>query len=148
MNSASQRSLLKKRFFLLILIGVFQLFQNCTIYKGSSVDIETAVQENTGAVVITQDGKRLKFKKLIKTEEHLIGIVKKNGTKRYLDKNKFDFEKRERLQKYMIDSLAINEIYPKNKTASTLVSIGIIIISAITVAMISVGIVFLASFGG
>lgn len=144
----SPNYLSKGIFMKFILILVLLLFQNCTVYRGSSVGVESAIDQQTKVVVVTQDGNRLKFKKLLKKDQHFIGVVKKRNTKNYLEENRFDYEKRGRFQEYNIDSLAIAEIYPKNKTVSTFVNIGIAVLSAITVYTTAVGIIFLSSWGG
>ena len=139
---------LKWMFRMSILIIALFLFQNCTVYRGSSVDINNAIQEETKAVVVTKDAEKLKFKRLLKTEENLIGVAKKRQTIKYLEKNGFDFKKHGQLRNYIIDSLEINEIYPKNKPVSTIVNIGISVLSALTVLAVAGGIIFFSSWGG
>jgi len=128
-----------------LILALF-LLQNCTVYRGTAVGVENAIDQKTKTIVVTKGGEKLKFKKLLKTNQNLIGVAKKRRTIRYLEENGFDFEKRGQLRKYVIDSLEINEIYPKNKTASTLVSIGISVLTAFTVLTVAAGIVFFSSW--
>lgn len=143
-NKISFKDLLKS----ILVCSVITLLQSCTVYRGSSVSLEEAVEENTKVVVVTANGNKLKFKKLESRAEHSIGLVKEERTKEILNELGFNFEKNGNLSIYNLDSLEIVEIYPKNKTATTFVNIGIIILSVATIlAVAGVAIIF-SSWGG
>ena len=124
------------------------LFQNCTVYRGSSIDLDAAIDTKTKVVVETRSGDKLKFKKLLKNDQSIVGVAKKRKTIKYLEENGFDYEQYGKFRAYIIDSLKINDIYPKNKTASTLVTIGASVLSAFTLLTITAGAIFFASWGG
>lgn len=143
-NKISFKDLLKFS----LVCSIITLLQSCTVYRGSSVSLEEAVEENTKVVVVTANGNKLKFKKLESRAEHSIGLVKEQRTKEILNELGFNFEKNGNLSIYNLDSLEIVEIYPKNKTATTFVNIGIIILSVATIlAVAGVAIIF-SSWGG
>lgn len=129
------------------LILILSLFQNCTVYRGSSVDADTAIDQDTKVVVHTKTGDRLKFKKLLKSDQDLIGVAKKQKTIDYLEEKGFDYEQYGKFRHYLIDTLEIDKIYPKNKTVSTLVNVGVSLLAASTVLTIGAAVIFLSSWG-
>ena len=83
-------------------------FQGCTVYKSTPVSIEQAIQNESKVKVITKSNERLKFNK--------IGI----------EDGKFYGEKQSKglIVKTPLNENFINKINEKDKTWSTIISIG------------------------
>lgn len=146
MKFANNRSARKLLYGINLIIILF-LFHNCTVYRGSSVTIDSAIDQNTKVVVHTEKGEKLKFKKLLKSDQDLIGVVSKQKTIDYLQEKGFDYEQYGKFRHYLIDSLEIDKIYPKNKTVSTLVNVGVSLLVVSTIITIGAAVIFLSSWG-
>lgn len=112
------------------------------------MSVQEAIEKETKAKVETVGGQKLKFKRLKKANNQLVGITKKRSTEKYLDQMGYSFEQYGKWRHYTIESLDIEHIYPKNKTASTLVNIGVVILSVVIAAVIAATVIVLAAFGG
>ncbi|MCM4154871.1 hypothetical protein [Gramella sp. AN32] len=131
--------------FLLVLL----LFQNCTVYRGTNVTFEQAVNDEVKVRVFTEDGKKLMFKRLQLLDGQSIGFAKKNSqTGKFLLQNGVNFEEAGKFTAFVLDSLEVEEIYPKNRTASTFVSIGIALLVAATTIIVAVAVIFMTSWTG
>lgn len=128
-------------------IFIFLLFQNCTVYRGTSVSADKAIEQETKVVLVTNDGAKLKFKKLLRDENDLLGVAVKRKTLKYLEEQGIKYSDHGRMRHYMLDSLKINEIYPKNKAVSTIVNVTVAALVTLTVLVISAGIIFLSAWG-
>lgn len=129
-------------------IFIFLLFQNCTVYRGTSVSADNAIEQDTKVVLVTNDGTKLKFKKLLKDENDLVGVAKKRKTLKYLDEQGIKYSDHGRMRHYLLDSLEVSEIYPKNKPVSTIVTVVVTALVTFTVLVISAGIIIFSSWGG
>lgn len=128
-------------------IFIFLLFLNCTVYRGTSVSADKAIEQETKVVLVTNDGAKLKFKKLLRDENDLLGVAVKRKTLKYLEEQGIKYSDHGRMRHYMLDSLKINEIYPKNKAVSTIVNVTVAALVTLTVLVISAGIIFLSAWG-
>ena len=62
----------------LILSSIF-LLQSCKIYRKKTATTDEAIEFHRGVKVVTSNDKTYKFKKLIKEDEQLFGLTKKNS---------------------------------------------------------------------
>ena len=88
------------------------LLQGCTVYKSTTVNLDEAYKSNTKAKVLTIDNQTLKFKRINLIDGKYYGI----------SKNPSKFEN------MFLDKNNINSIKVKNKTASTIINVGVPIV--------------------
>tara|TARA_R100000935_G_scaffold51034_1_gene77290 strand:- start:269 stop:691 length:423 start_codon:yes stop_codon:yes gene_type:complete len=113
-----------------IIFGLCLLFLcSCSVYNSKTSTAEQAINTNNKVKIHTVDQSVYKFKELEIKENVLIGITKKNSktAQKYPAKTAvMDIDKN--LVGISLDIQNINEIYTKNKTVSTILSIGIPVI--------------------
>ena len=95
-----------------LFLSVLILFQGCTVYKSSSVTLDEAVSADTRIRIKTNDNQTLKFKNVRVENEIYTGFMYKKSKWVKTDINE--------------DNIDIVQV--KNKTLSTVLSIGIPII--------------------
>ena len=119
-----------KRFFrpITLFMIALLLFQSCRVYHKAEVSIDKAVSEEKRVRLITKDGQKLKFKRIIKTDNQYYGIksLKPDAVKTSIDPSN-------------IRSLRLH-----NQTLS--IVFGILIGSVVTTAVITF--IALASWSG
>ena len=114
-----------------LLLAFVMLFQGCTVYKSVPITIEQATKEEQQVKILTKNNVKLKFKRIIVENEKLYGVRKVDG----IDVN------------LVLDRNSIDTIRAKDKTLSTILSIGgtvIIVGGLIAIAAAS----SIGSFGG
>jgi hypothetical protein len=91
------------------ILSMLILVQGCTVYKSTGVTLEQAMKEENKVKVETTSGEKLKFKRIGFNNDSYYGVKKQKGEiiKTHLDPN------------------FINNIKEKDKTLSTVLSIGI-----------------------
>jgi len=92
------------------LLSLLLVFQSCVLYNQSSLD--SAVKERTKAKVVTTTGETLKFNKVVYNENgKYVGLKKSNG----------------QVREFELDEKLIKEVKVKDKTASTIGTIALLV---------------------
>jgi len=109
-------------------------FQGCTVYKSVPVSIEQAVQNESKVKVRTKTGDKFKFSRIGIEDGNYYGVSKDKG----------------KVVKNALDEKSIKTINEKDKTFSTVLSIGIpvIILGVIIVAAVSAAGSVIGGIGG
>jgi hypothetical protein len=92
-----------------LILSMLIFFQGCTVYKSVPVSIEQAAQNDQKVKVITKSNEKLKFNRIGVEDGNYYGVKKSNGV----------------VVKKPLDQNFINTIKEKDKTLSTILSIGI-----------------------
>jgi hypothetical protein len=92
-----------------LILSMLIFFQGCTVYKSVPVSIEQAAQNDQKVKVITKSNEKLKFNRIGVEDGNYYGVKKSNGV----------------VVKTPLDQNFINTIKKKDKTLSTILSIGI-----------------------
>ena len=92
-----------------LLLAFVMLFQGCTVYKSVPITIEQATKEEQQVKILTKNNVKLKFKRIVVENEKLYGVRKVDGIN----------------VKLVLDRNSIDTIRAKDKTLSTILSIGI-----------------------
>ena len=95
------------------LISSMILLQGCTIYKSTTVTLDEAYKAHTKTKVFTTDNETLKFKKINFIDGNYYRVLS------------WDSERHPKLDDMLIDENNINSIKIKNKTASTILNVGV-----------------------
>lgn len=132
-----------------IFLSLIILFQSCTVYRSNPINIEEASQQNVKMKAFTKDGEVLKFRRIEKENDSYFGYVKlKSSTGKILQKKVKEFEKSGRFTAFELNPNEIKEIYPQNKSVTTLVNIGVGALTLITVLYVVAVAAFVAFWGG
>lgn len=91
------------------LFALVMIIQSCTVYKSKPISLDQAVQKESKVRVQTNDNEKLKFKKIIFENSNYYGVKKSKGE----------------LVRIPLNQEFIFNIKEKNKTLSTVLSIGI-----------------------
>ena len=86
------------------------LFQSCTVYQKTSVTISEVAAAKNKVVITKTDNTKHKYRKIEQIDGQYFGIIKSNGN----------------IVNVPLKESDIKSIRPLNKTASTLVTVGII----------------------
>ena len=95
-----------------LILSMLILLQGCTVYKTTPITKEQAANEEQKVKVITKDNVKLKFKRIAFENGKYYGVRKVDG----------------KMMKLLLDTDAIESIKEKDKTLSTVLSIGIPVI--------------------
>ncbi len=132
----------------LIFLSFLMLFQSCTVYRSKPIRIEEASQKNVKFKVFTSDGQKLKFKRIEEQNDTYFGYAKPNSSTGKILKQKIkEFKTSGRFSVFKLNPEEIKEIYPQNKPVTTLVNIGAIGLSIITLLYIVAAAIVLSSWG-
>ncbi|MDU8885227.1 hypothetical protein RXV94_03580 [Yeosuana sp. MJ-SS3] len=102
--------IIKKQFKLIALIlCMLILFQGCTVYKSVPISLEQAVKNESKVRVKTKSNEKFKFNRIGEEDGNFYGVKKTNNVE----------------VKTLLDEEYINTINEKDKTLSTVLSIGI-----------------------
>lgn len=114
--------------------SILILFQGCTVYKSAPISIEHAVQNENKVKVITKSGEKFKFSRIGIEDNSYYGVSKSKGE----------------VVKTVLDEKSINTIKEKDKTLSTVLSLGVpvVILGAILVTAASAAGKVLTGIGG
>lgn len=120
------------------------LLQACTIYHSQSLSMEEAFQEHTKVKIYSEKGRKYKFNRLEKENDLYIGFAKhKSKTAKTLatinPPDKIDGK----FQGFFIDADTITSAQTKNKSLSTLATVGTAILGTALVVEIIAVITFL-----
>ena len=105
MNTFKKRTKMLTLFLTLVMI-----IQSCTVYKSSTVTLNQAVQNESKVRVKTVNNEKLKFDRISFENNQYYGVNKKNN---------------QAVIKTPLDQKLIKSVNEKDKTLSTLLSIGI-----------------------
>ena len=86
------------------------LFQSCTVYQKTSVTISEVAAASNKIVITKTDNTKHRYRKIEQIDGQYFGIIKSNGN----------------IVNVPLKESDIESICPLNKTASTLVTVGII----------------------
>ncbi|MFH6770164.1 hypothetical protein V8G56_15540 [Gaetbulibacter aquiaggeris] len=87
-------------------------FQSCTVYKSKPISIESAVQNENKVKVKTKSGETFRFSRIGIEDDNYYGVSKNKGT----------------VVKTALNEKSINSIKEKDKTLSTVLTIGLPIV--------------------
>ena len=96
------------------------LLQSCTVYQKNSVTISEIAAAKNNVVITKTDNTKHKYRKIEQIDGQYFGIIKSNGN----------------IVNVPLKESNIKSIRPLNKTASTLVIVGIISVTVIIVLSI------------
>ena len=99
---------------------------SCSVYYSKTATMDEAIQSDDKVKVITSTNDTYKFKKLQRENDKIYGVIKKGSTKaeNLMDQGLIeDFDKK--YGKLLLSEITINDIYLKNKGASTAVTVAI-----------------------
>ena len=109
-----------------ILLLIVFLFQNCVVYHSKTTTLDEAVHSGQRVKIITKNSNTYKFKSLQKKDGQLVGLLKKNSsTVKKFDTFQDTIKYKHHFVPVLISENSIKEIHLKNKTLSTILSIGI-----------------------
>lgn len=94
------------------ILSLLVFFQGCTVYRSVPVSLEQATQNESKVKVRTKRNDKLKFKRIGVEDGNYYGVKKSKGV----------------IVKTPLDSNFIDSINEKNRTLSTILSIGIPVI--------------------
>ncbi|HSD13048.1 MAG TPA: hypothetical protein VLB74_00215 [Flavobacterium sp.] len=103
-----------------LLLTLIFLFQSCYVYQKASINPDKAVAANGRMKVITTDNKKYKFLKIKKKDSTYYGITKMKG----------------QIVNIPLEKENMKSIHPVNKTNSTILTVGTVLLSAGTVIII------------
>jgi hypothetical protein len=110
---------LKKQFkSIALILSMLILLQGCTVYKASSVSLEQATLNKSKVKIMTKNNVKLKFERIVVEDGNYYGI-------RTVDSQNV---------KLLLDTNTVEMIKEKDKILSTILSIGIPIVSIIGVS--------------
>ena len=115
-----------------LILSVLILFQGCTVYKSTPITIEQATKEEQKVKILTKNNVKLKFKRIVVENEKLYGVRKVDG----IDVN------------LVLDRNSIDTIRAKDKTLSTILSIGIPVIIIVGLTAIAASSIGIGGLGG
>jgi hypothetical protein len=95
-----------------LFLSALILLQGCTVYHSANVTLEEAVRSDINVRIKTNDQQTLKFRKVGVENGNFYGVKKNNGM----------------IVRTPLDHKFINSINSKDKTLSTILSIGIPVI--------------------
>lgn len=124
------------------LLSLLLFFQSCSVYYSGSLTVDEAVAADNKVKVVTEDNQKYKFRELQKNDDQLTGITKPNSaTAEKIAGMPAEIEGK--FLKVDISELVIEEIKLRNNTLSTILNIGIPVVTAfvgfMTIALISFG---------
>ena len=129
------------------------LMQSCSVYHSKTATIDEAVAANSKVKIYTTDNQKYKFDKLIKEESKIYGFKKINTSNRSATKSRIELASNIKeidvntgLAKILIP-FDIEEIHTKNKTLSTIISIGIPVVIIIGLIGAAYGAAASVAFG-
>ncbi len=84
--------MIQKKMFSIKLLSILIVFQSCTIYKFAPVTLEEAHKAELKTKVLTNEGKKLKFKRIAFENGNYYGVKRVKGDiyKIVLDENSID----------------------------------------------------------
>jgi len=92
------------------LLSLVLLFQNCTVYRSTPITLDRAIRSESKTKVNFQNGHSIKFLKIDFENGIYYGIKKNNG----------------RIERLPLDEKYISTIKEKNKTLSTIITVGVL----------------------
>ena len=107
-----------------ILLLIVFLFQNCVVYHSKTTTLDEAVQSGERVKIITNDNNIYKFKSIQKKDGQVVGLINKRSStakkfSAFQDTIKYKYP----FVAVLISENSIKEIYLKNKTLSTILTI-------------------------
>ena len=130
-----------------ILLMVLITLQSCVVYYSETASVDEAVQSANRVKVVTTSNDIHKFKKLQKEDEKIYGITKANSStaKKFSDQETTEIIGSKNVSILLSDT-QITEIYLKNKTMSTVLTVGAIVVPVGILVLVSINSVNNMSF--
>ena len=136
------------RLFSTILSLIF-LLQSCSIYHSENLSLEEAVESNRNLRITTDEGEKLKFKRIEEEDGGYYGLVKLNSkTSKELQEMGLIGRDTGNLYAFDLETIEILLIEEKNQNASTFGTLGLVVggllalISIISIISVSINGVF------
>lgn len=136
-NSIEMKSYREKLKIVAKLLSLLILVQSCTIYRSSSASLDEAIDSSNDVKLYTEHDEPFKFEKLERINGEVYGLVRiKSSTYKWL-KSRDSIQNEYKSTTYVkLYDNELNDIYLKNKTASTLVSILIPVVVVFGIVLI------------
>ena len=115
-----------------IIIACFLiLLQSCTVYHSYNSSIDEAIESENKVKVNTANNDPYKFKKLVRIEDEVFGLVysKSQSYKLLLSRKTIPTEQQTMFYVQLYDN-ELNDIHLKNKSASTIITVAIPAVAA------------------
>lgn len=107
------------------------LLQGCTIYHSQTVSMDEAYQQHTKVKMYSEKGRKYKFHWLEKENEVYVGYAKpKSNTAEVLVKQAPPVKTYEKFQGFLISQDSISTVQTKDKSLSTIATIGTAVLGA------------------
>lgn len=130
------------RFLSSILCLIF-LIQSCSIYHAESISLQQAEELNKDVRITTKSGDKLKFKSIEEEGGDYFGLTRlKSKTSKELQKMGLIGRETGKLYAFGLETLNIQKIQEKNKTVSTLGTVGLVITGIFVIILIVAAISF------
>lgn len=130
------------RFLSSILCLIF-LIQSCSIYRTESISLQQAEELNKDVRITTKNGDKLKFKSIEEEGGDYFGLTRlKSKTSKELQKMGLIGRETGKLYAFGLETLNIQKIQEKNKTVSTLGTVGLVITGIFVIILIVAAISF------
>lgn len=130
------------RFLSSILCFIF-LIQSCSIYHAESINLQQAEELNKDVRITTESGDKLKFKSIEEEGGDYFGLTRlKSKTSKELQKMGLIGRETGKLYAFGLETLNIQKIQEKNKTVSTLGTVGLVITGIFVIILIVAAISF------
>lgn len=130
------------RFLSSILCLIF-LIQSCSIYHAESINLQQAEELNKDVRITTKNGDKLKFKSIEEEGGDYFGLTRlKSKTSKELQKMGLIGRETGKLYAFGLETLNIQKIQEKNKTVSTLGTVGLVVTGIFVIILIVAAISF------
>lgn len=119
------------------------LIQSCSIYHTESISLQQAEELNKDVRITTKSGDKLKFKSIEEEGGDYFGLTRlKSKTSKELQKMGLIGRETGKLYAFGLETLNIQKIQEKNKTVSTLGTVGLVITGIFVIILIVAAISF------
>jgi len=122
-----------------ILLMFLITLQSCVVYHSKTASVDEAIQSANRVKVVSTSNDIYKFKNLQNEDEKIYGITKANSStaKKFSDQETTEIMGSKNVSILLSDT-QINEIYLKNKTMSTVLTVGAIVVPVGILVLISI----------
>ncbi len=114
--------------------------QSCNVYRSQSISLEQAAQTDQKVRVVAR-GEKLPFRRIESKNEGFYGYTKeRSSTSKKLQKLDIIGREDGKFYRFSLQSLEIDKIQVRNKSTSTLATIGVIVVG-LAVIIVSIGLI-------
>ncbi|MCH4822322.1 hypothetical protein ML462_03975 [Gramella lutea] len=129
--------------FLSSILSLVFLLQSCSIYHNDSISLQQAEELNKDVRITTESGDKFKFKSIEEEDGDYFGLTRlKSKTSKELQKMGLIGRETGKLYAFGLEPLNIEKIQEKNKTVSTIGTVGLVITGIFVVIIIIAAITF------